>query len=233
MNFTAHNIVLADGSETLPGRAPLEQTGHCQAILRSMALAFPGDRSAVRVADLGCLEGGYTVAIARAGYQVTGIEARAGNLERCYYVANRTRLAGMRFVEDDVRNLEAHGSFDCVLCAGLLYHLESPTSFICMLGRVTKRLLLLQTHYSVDLIDEHEGSLGHWYDEPAADQWAASWAAFRNYRSFWMSKKHILQTMRQAGFGCVYEQYDFLENIVTDKYIEENNRSLFIGVKCE
>jgi hypothetical protein len=41
-----------------------------------------------------------------------------------------------------------YGSFDAVFCCGLLYHLDRPRAFLDVLSRVTKRLLILQTHFS-------------------------------------------------------------------------------------
>ena len=82
-DFTAHNVVLPDGTETLPGVTPLAETGICRAALRTLNLVFPVllSRTAPTVVDLGCLEGGYSAEFARAGYDVTGIEARDENLE--------------------------------------------------------------------------------------------------------------------------------------------------------
>jgi 2-polyprenyl-3-methyl-5-hydroxy-6-metoxy-1,4-benzoquinol methylase len=84
--FTAHNTELPDGSQTLRGRELTAGSVVCQAALRELALAFPEGPANVRVADLGCLEGGYAAAFARAGYDVTGFEARLENFLCCRYV---------------------------------------------------------------------------------------------------------------------------------------------------
>ena len=62
--FTGHNIALPDGRETCPGTPLIAENGICQAALRLLALCCPDGG---RVADLGCLEGGYSVAFAQAG----------------------------------------------------------------------------------------------------------------------------------------------------------------------
>jgi hypothetical protein len=51
-------------------------------------------------------------------------------------------------VRDDVWNIAHHGSFDAVFCCGLFYHLDRPRAFLDVLSDVTKRLLILQTHFS-------------------------------------------------------------------------------------
>jgi hypothetical protein len=37
--------------------------------------------------------------------------------------------------------------------------------------------------------------------------------------------------MREAGLTTLYEQYDFLGHQVDDRYIEQNSRSLFVGLR--
>ena len=62
MNFTAHNICLNDGKRTMDEGPALCEKQQCKAILRTMDTIWrEPDRARVRVVDLGCLEGGYTV----------------------------------------------------------------------------------------------------------------------------------------------------------------------------
>jgi len=226
------------------------------ALRRSLDVAFGGQVSGKTLVDLGCCEGGWTVEFARAGFDALGIEARKLNIEKCQYVADRVKLPNLRFVLDDVSNVEHYGPFDAVFCSGLLYHLENPAEYLRTLARVTRRILLLQTHYStiatersgnwpapveafnLSELTSHEGNLGRWYPEyeeglDAENVEKALWASYGNYRSFWIEKRHLIQSLRDAGFSPVYEQLDFLENNVTDEYIERNDRSLFIAYRTE
>ena len=211
-----------------------------------MHLAFAGrDRATVRVADLGCLEGGYSVELARAGYETLGIEGREENFACCTYVGERVGLPNLQFTCDDVRNLEAHGAFDAVLCIGLLYHLDSPNAFLELLGRSTRRLLMLQTHYATDVAPEactlgdwttHEGRRGRWYLELAeggddAELIANRWGSIRNRRSFWLDKRELVQAIRDAGFDLAFEQYDFVDDCVTNNVIDRYSRSMFVAVR--
>jgi SAM-dependent methyltransferase len=229
MVFTAHNILLPDGSETLPGRPLTADTGICQAALRDLKLALPGGG---RIADVGCLEGGYAVEFARAGYDVLGVEARPANMASCEYVADALDLPGLRFVQDDARSLHHHGEFDAVFCCGLLYHLDEPVSFLNMLGKVTRRLLILQTHYSAQPDAVNEGRSGHWYqDDPAAD---SRWGSWGNQRSFWLAVPDLLDAIRAAGFPLVYRQFDYLDDITAGSYAysgHPRDRGMFTGVK--
>ena len=200
--FTAHNIVLDDGSQTLPGRELSEKDEVCRTALHALKENFRGWlEHRVRVADLGALEGGYSVALARAGYQVTAIEARKKNILKCCYVAAHTDLPNLTFIQDDVRNITLYGEFDAVLCSGLLYHLDRPVDFLKTIGNVTRRLLILRTHYSPQPQTLNEGKAGHWYTEDPSEN--SVWASWGNNRSFWLAYPHLLDAVSAAGFTSI------------------------------
>jgi SAM-dependent methyltransferase len=149
VSFTSHNIRLDDGSFTKPDVGySMDVHPWFLAAKRILDATFPGDKRHVRIADLGCLEGGYTVEFARLGLQALGIDVRESNIEACRYVQSKVNLPNLDFVRDDVWNIAAHGSFDAVFCCGLFYHLDKPREFLKVLSPVTKRLLILQTHFS-------------------------------------------------------------------------------------
>jgi hypothetical protein len=247
--FTAHNIVLPDGTQTLPDAPMLAEAAETKAMLRSMLLLAPPERAdgtRRRVVDLGALEGGYAVEFARAGYDVVGIEARSGNMAKCLWVAEQVALPNLSFVRGDVRNVAAHGEFDVAFCSGLLYHLDRPSTFLRTLGEVTTRLLVLHTHFAVEddpqtdygvgPLEEHDGRRGKWYSDYAPGASEAEiegdpWASYGNPNSFWLEKKDLLQSVVDAGFPVVYEQRDFVEDIVGNPHLGQEFRSLFIGVK--
>jgi len=236
----------------MPGHPIMTDGPYTRSILRTLNVAFDGNLGGKAIVDLGCLEGGFTVEFARAGFDAHGIDARKLNIEKCEYVAERLHLPNLHFVQDDVRNVEKHGPFDAVFCAGLLYHLDEPAAFLRTLARVTRRVLILQTHYStVDLpggdnlvagnyglspMTVHEGNEGRWYPEFEDGEHvdeveklvAASWG---NHRSFWMERWHLIQCLRDAGFAPVYEQFDWLSDVVNDPYIREHDRSFFVAYR--
>lgn len=229
LTFTAHNIVLPDGSETLPGKVPVADDGITRAALRDLSLAFPGvPRDQVRVADLGCLEGGHSAAMAQAGYDVTGFEVRAENILCCRYAAERMGLPNLRYVQADVRDVvTGPDEWDAVFCCGLLYHLGEPVSFLRDLGRATRKLVVVQTHYSTRPDSVHEGHQGHWYEEGTG-----RWESWKNDRSFWLTRLELLSVMRASGFDAVFEQLDYLENILDGRDCSgPDERSMFVGMK--
>lgn len=149
VSFTAHNIRLDDGTYTKPDAGlSLDVHPWFLAAKRVLDATFPGDKTQLRIADLGCLEGGYTVEFARLGFQALGLDVREQNIDACRYVQSRVNLPNLDFVRDDVWNIAAYGLFDATFCCGLFYHLDKPREFLDVLSRVTKRVLILQTHFS-------------------------------------------------------------------------------------
>lgn len=150
MKFTSHNIDLGNGKTTLENEILWEQRPWTKSVIDSINLYFPpAIRPSIRIADLGTLEGGYAVAMARFGYQVVGFDARQLNLDKCLYVQEHLKLPNLSFVLEDVKNLDKHPPFDVYICNGLLYHLDKPASFLKLLGSMHPKMLVLDTHYAI------------------------------------------------------------------------------------
>ena len=260
VEFTAHNIRLDDGSFTKPDLGvSMDAEPWCVSAKRMLDTVFPGDKTGYRLADLGCLEGGYAVEFARMGFQVLGLDVRAINIAACRYVKARTDLPALQFVQDDVWNLDRYGGFDAIFCCGLLYHLDRPRQFLQVLSGATRRLLFLQTHFSVDdalltgrpdpsvgtfglsALAENESLRGRWYPEYPGEvvedevRERARWSSWSNGRSFWVQREHLLQAIQDVGFDLVLEQFDSLrptivEAMTTGSY-ERYRRGTFIGIK--
>ena len=247
--FSAHNIRLDSGVQTLPEAPELEHLAWFVAAEKVLATVFPGDKSAYRLADLGCLEGGYAVGFARMGFQVLGLDVRESNIAACRHVKAGVNLPQLEFVRDDAWNIANHGSFDAVFCCGLLYHLDQPKRFIELLSRVTRRLLIVQTHFSTEQpnakfalseIAENEDMLGRWYTEYSDEAGFSRrdtlvLSSWDNRKSFWLKKQFLIQAIQDAGFDMVMEQYDGLgpdiEGSMSFGYYKTDERGTFIGIK--
>ena len=71
-----------------------------------------------RVLELGCLEGGHSVALSRRKpRELVAVEGRPANYVRCCVVKNLFGLDNVRFRLDDVRkvSIERYGRFDLVV----------------------------------------------------------------------------------------------------------------------
>lgn len=106
-----------------------------------MAGRFPVGKR-LRVLDVGMGRGVQSLRLARAGHQVTGVEQ-----DSTMIASARDALAGqpegirerMRIVEGDGRDTGVHflpGSFDVVLCHGVLMYVEDPDPLLAGLARM-------------------------------------------------------------------------------------------------
>jgi 2-polyprenyl-3-methyl-5-hydroxy-6-metoxy-1,4-benzoquinol methylase len=151
IEFISHNIRLDNGTLTKPDSGcSMDAYPWFVSARRIIETVFPGDKNHLRLADLGCLEGGYAVEFARMGFQVLGIEVREANIAACNYVKSNTNLPNLEFVKDNAWNIAKYGVFDVVFCCGLLYHMDRPKQFLETLSAVTTKLVILQTHFSTN-----------------------------------------------------------------------------------
>jgi SAM-dependent methyltransferase len=250
MTFTAHNIRLRDGTETYPAAGGLvEELGRFQAAKRMLNLVFPEGLSGKSIADLGCLEGGYTTGFARLGMNAVGIEIRDSNFQNCLHVLSNVDLPNLRFVKDDVKNLDEYGIFDAIWACGIFYHVDNPRSFMERAARACRRILLVETHftyaertpavefYKLSDICEHDGLRGRWQHEhsdmPADELDNLKWASWSNQCSFWVQKEYLLELFQDVGFEIVLEQYDLMKDIRAgmETYYHAHGRGLFVGIK--
>jgi hypothetical protein len=149
IGFIAHNIRLDDGTFTKGDeRNSIDRLPSFTSARKILDVLFPENKEKYRLADLGCLEGGYAVEFARMGFQVLGVEIRDSNIAACHRVKSLTKLPNLEFVQDDAQNISRYGVFDAVFCCGLLYHLDRPKEFLETLSAVTRKALVLNTHFS-------------------------------------------------------------------------------------
>lgn len=248
--FTAHNIRLDDGTFTKPETVLIAETQPFLSAKRLLRTLYPDPRGK-RIADLGCLEGGYAVEFARMGMDVVGLEVRPNNFANCIYVKERTSLPNLQFVNDDALNLPKYGMFDVVFCSGLLYHLARPVAFIRMVSSLCRKALILNTHfataqpssiYALGEVTENEGVAGRWFSEyeTGLDPKVVTelkWASWSNPKSFWIRREYIPEVLKDAGFQLVMEQFDFLDGRISHELLEgmyaTHHRGMFAGIKCE
>jgi 2-polyprenyl-3-methyl-5-hydroxy-6-metoxy-1,4-benzoquinol methylase len=251
MAFTSHNIRLSDGTETYPAAGRLlEEDFRFRAACRMLNFAFQDGLSGKRIADLGCLEGGYATGFARLGMAVVGLEVRESNFQNCLYVKSKVNLPNLIFFKDDANNIGKYGTFDAIWVCGILYHLENPRSFLTNVSRVCRRIILIETHFThanwtpaaerhkLSKICEHDGLRGRWiheYDDGISQDELDNlkWASWSNHRSFWVEKEHLLQLIKDVGFDIVLEQYDLFPDILDgmENYYRGEDRALFVGIK--
>lgn len=253
--WTSHNIRLTDEITTMPGQPDFMETDlRLHSIERLLSVLYRGDFARLRIADLGCLEGGFALALARRGARVVGIEARALNLDKCMLIKEHFEVPGLEFVKGDVKemNEDRYGHFDAVMALGILYHLDRPVEWLRQLSSVTGDVLVVETHYapaddaSLAEIDPNISNLsplesvevegfnyqGRWFLEydQSVDRESQLWASYSNRSSFWLTRESLLLALLKAGFDTVFEQQDYTARFY-EHFYKKFMRGTFIGIK--
>ncbi|HVW84119.1 MAG TPA: methyltransferase domain-containing protein [Bryobacteraceae bacterium] len=114
--------------------------------------------------DIGCHEGFYSLAMARRGMHVTGLDAREENLRRARFVADAMGAANIQFRQGRVETLAADEgrTYDLTLFLGVLYHVEDPMRCLRQVAAVTREMCVIETQ----VVDEVEG-----FTEWGAREW--------------------------------------------------------------
>ncbi len=129
----------------------------------------------LRILDVGMGQGTQALRLARAGHTVTGLEADAEML-RTAREALATEPAGIRervrLIEGDGRETGVHflpGSFDVVLCHGVLMYVEEPDAMLAGLARMlAPGGLLSLVVRNADALALRPGLAGDWSGALAA-----------------------------------------------------------------
>lgn len=256
LRWTAQNLELAPGVWTLP-EAPdfLATDQRLPAILNLCRALYGQSLKGLRALDLGCLEGGCSVFLARTGVDVLGVEARPKNIEKCLLARDALSLPKLTFAHADVKEVSAErfGSFDVVLALGILYHLDDPVGWLRQIASLTRGVLFLDTHYAPDTdadaatvrkgLRERLGPLEklethglttsgrrfhEWSTESQRD--VMPWASWSNGLSWWLTKESLARAVRHAGFDVVVEQYDYWMDRY-EVFTTEYPRTMMVGMK--
>ena len=140
--------------------------------------------------DVGCGAGYFSGLLQSLGLQVTAADGRKENAEEA---ARRVPGVAFHTINAEDFELRSLGTFDLVLCFGLLYHLENPFLAIQHLHTMTKSLLLVE-----GLIYPGEQPIMGLLDEsPYEDQGL-------RHVAFYPTEACLIKMMYRVGFTCVY-----------------------------
>jgi SAM-dependent methyltransferase len=161
-----------------------------EALEQALVLRLAGPLAGLRVLDVGCGDGAYSLAAARRGAQVVGVDASRPMLTAARVRANEALLR-VEFEHADAAALPfEEGRFDVALAVTVLCFVPDPAAALREMSRVLApggRLVL--------------GELGRWN----------AWAAWRRLRAW-----HGSQLWRKATFRTAVE----LRALVRDAGLE-------------
>jgi SAM-dependent methyltransferase len=227
----------------------IDNTSIARRVVQSVCDIAHRPMAGLRILDLGCAHGEYSIEFASRGAQVLGIEGREAWLEQARRKKRETGLANVEFVQDDVRNLskEKYGEFDIVLCLGVLYHLDAPDvfDFLNSVSEVCRDFAIIETHFARTPADSREwrgeqywgaSFVEHAPDTAPADKLKELGASLENERSFWLTQSSLCNILRHVGFTSVHDS----RNPIAHLYIGEQkelkiwgDRVTFAAIKGE
>jgi 2-polyprenyl-3-methyl-5-hydroxy-6-metoxy-1,4-benzoquinol methylase len=212
--WTAHGIELREGLFTRAEDLYIPPL--LASLIEILRPLFTKPIAQMRILDLGCLEGGFAIELGRRGATVVGIEAREANIAKALFARDALGMENVTFAQDDVRNLcgEKYGSFDLVLCWGLLYHLDpqSVFPFLEQIGLVCDGMTVVDTHISLTSEFEvqhkgksYSGSLYHETGSNEKERLSDPWGSIGNDTSFWFTREALCEYLGTVGFPTIYQ----------------------------
>lgn len=218
--FTTHRIELAPGIETASAGVDAFDDVRLDLVIE----ACGGDLEGRTLVDLGCLEGGFTLAFAALGAErAVGIEARDVSVRRCELARDLLGLANAEFVLGDIKDeLASREPFDVVFATGILYHVSDPADVLASMRAACADdgVALIDTHVAHPTEPSHgcsemvtRSSGGHDYRGRMFPEYAADgsdgdiedllWAAWGDTDAFWPLEDELVAMIRDAGFSRI------------------------------
>jgi hypothetical protein len=240
--WTAHNIWLTDNEYTISNSITCDEV-KLRRIIQTISDFIQKPFNQLRILDLALLEGLYGIECARQGANVLGLDIRQENLDKTQLVLDFLELSNMTLVLDDVRNIstEKYGSFDVVLCLGILYHLDYNDifDFLNKIYNITTNLVIFDTHISFS--HNHLFSyknikyygvryLEHPNKKSNSEKIKDVWKSIDNNYSAYLTRSSFINMLSQIGFTSASEVYLPGE---PDKPLNRITLAAFKGKKIE
>jgi tRNA (mo5U34)-methyltransferase len=185
-------------------------------------LGFPTDFSGQRVLDVGCNAGHYSmVAKARGAREVIGVEFDPRFVRQARYVSHLLGL-DIKFIPDDVHNVGPEfGTFDSIICTGLIYHMPDPARVFAKLSAVCTGTIYVETEF---LLEPELTAMARFIEGAYKD----------DLNNWWIHGPECLEGMvRASGFRTADFRGFFLEprGEFSPEGIPRGGRGLLIGKK--
>ena len=171
----------------------------------------------LRIVDLACGEGVYSIEAALRGADVLAVDARSERMDEGARTAGRLGLSNLTFEQNDIRDIDVHlhGQFDVVFFLGILYHLDSHDIFPVLrnLYEICRQFVIIDTHIALQAMDEvvHDGHVYHgkkWREHSDADpeevRKSRLLSSVDNTWSFWFTRESLIRLLNDTGFASVY-----------------------------
>jgi len=193
----------------------------------------------------------FSVEFAMHGAMTIGVDIRDANIKKALFCKEVLGLDNLDFYQADVRDLSlaTYGSFDAIICSGLLYHLPAvdAINLVKSMYEMVNQVVIIDTHVSLlpkeQLIHDGNEYWGDTYreypDDTTPEEIAkATWSSADNPTSFWFTRPSLMNILSNAGFSSSYECFAPM-HIIPERHnfgnngIESQDRCTFVGIKSE
>ena len=221
--WTAHNVEIKTGVFTIGEGEGRQLINRAQTFERLIHLFSNKRLKKSRVLDLGCLEGGISLYLAKAGASCTGVDIRKANIAKAAFASRLMNLSKKcTWKEADVidnRLWESIGKFDIVICSGLLYHLDyyDIVPFIKNMKKclASDGMIIFDTNITCDGQESRQvennlnlrGRVWREHNDNAtlAERTAAVWSSMNNNTAFWLTERSLINAIVASGLHNVFK----------------------------
>lgn len=207
--WTAYNIHLGEGVYTMGSGGERMAEQRIARTVRHVADFARRPLSELRILDLGAYEGGFSIELARRGATVVAVEGREAHAEKARFAAEVLGLDRMSVVRADIRNLRelALGSFDVVLCLGVLYHLpaEDVFSVAAETARHCGGFAIVETQVALTATRSVSSGGRDYRGRSYVEDVRRQGASLDNPESFWPTRASLFNLLTDAGFTSIAE----------------------------
>ena len=220
LNESALQLFAQKGSQ---GGAAIVQQGNANGVKVRRVMQLTRDLATkrfdeLRILDLACGEGVYSIEAALRGAEVVAVDGRSERMDEGARIAAEANLSRLKFELNDIRFVtrSSHGVFDVVYFLGILYHLDSTDAFAVLesIREMLTGFVIIDTHIALkgDLeIDyrgrKYSGSRHREHDDTDCEaiRRARVLMSLDNAHSFWFTKESLARLLVDLGFTSVAE----------------------------
>lgn len=214
--------IKGQGSPRFPGQVDRELlNGNAVKVRRVIQLTQDIARKPaheLRLLDLACGDGVYSIEIGLRGAQVLAVDGRNDRMQHGAACAQTNGLTNVRFEQIDVRHLTraSHGTFDIIYNLGILYHLDVPDLFTWLenLYDMCDHAMIIDTHIARLGLNQatHKGrtyrgmkSEEHKETDTQEQKQGRTYLSLDNPYNFVFTRDSLMQLLADVGFTSVSE----------------------------
>ena len=121
-----------------PERYDLDPDAYPLSLLAQQTLRLLQGRAAGRALDIGAGEGSDAIRLAKLGYDVDAVEVSTVGAKKIECFAEEVGVNGkVRVLATDVQDFTPDGSYDVIICNGVLHYVEDKQSVIDLMQKAT------------------------------------------------------------------------------------------------